>query len=237
MRPILSKTIQPIPWYRQIASVIPSNLPLKGFGTTLFISVFFAAYFYLLKNPAYPTTVMPLTLLDSLISFQPLAMPLYVSLWIYVSLPPALLATRGELYAYAMAIAGTCLLGLIVFYFWPTAAPAADIDWSLYPGMDFLKNMDAAGNACPSLHVTTAVFSGVWLHHLLRRFGGPQWVLLLNWIWCVGIIYSTLATRQHVAVDMWSGLVLGALAAWLSLRHRMQTEGIEKLRHPFAHPG
>ena len=226
-----------MPWYRQIAAVIPSNLPLKGFGTTLFIGVFFAAYFYLLKNPAYPTTVMPLTLLDSLISFQPLAMPLYVSLWVYVSLPPALLATRRELYAYAMAIAGTCLIGLTIFYFWPTAAPAADIDWALYPGMDFLKNMDAAGNACPSLHVTTAVFSGVWLHHLLRRFGGPQWVLLLNWIWCVGIIYSTLATRQHVAVDMWGGLVLGALAAWLSLRHRMLTEGIEKLRHPFVHPG
>ena len=31
---------------------------------------------------------------------------------------------------------------------------------------DFLKSMDASGNACPSLHVATAVFSGIWLHHL-----------------------------------------------------------------------
>ena len=197
----------------------------------LFISVFFGAYFYLLKNPAYPTTVMPFTWLDRLIGFQPLAMPLYISLWVYVSLPPLLLATRSELYGYGVAIAGTCLAGLIVFYFWPTAVPAADIDWALYPEVDFLKHMDASGNACPSLHVATALFSGFWLHHLLRRIGGPQWLCLFNWMWCIGIIYSTLATRQHVAVDVAGGLVLGGLASWLSLRHRMNTAVAGKISH------
>lgn len=220
------------PWYRQAAAIIPRHVILKSIGTTLFISLFFGAYFYLLNGPAYPTTVMPLTFLDSLIGFEPLAMPLYVSLWVYVSLPPALLATRRELYAYGAAMAGTCLVGLIIFYFWPTAAPAADIDWALYPGVDFLKSMDASGNAFPSLHVATAIFSGAWLHHLLRRFGGPQWLLMLNGIWCFGIIYSTLATRQHVAVDVWAGLALGGLAAWLSLRHRVNTALAGKICHP-----
>jgi membrane-associated phospholipid phosphatase len=163
---------------------------------------------------------MPFIWLDRMISFQPWAMPLYVSLWVYVSLPPALIATRRELYRYGMAMAGTCLAGLIVFYFWPTAVPAADIDWARYPGVDFLKNVDAAGNAFPSLHVATALFSGAWLDHLLRRFGAPPWTRLFNWMWCIGIVYSTLATRQHVAVDVWGGLVLGGGAAWLSLRHR-----------------
>ena len=186
----------------------------------LFISLFFGAYFYLLKDPTYPTTVMPITLLDRLIGFQPLALPMYLSLWVYVSLPPALLATRRELYGYGLAMAGTCLAGLIVFYFWPTVVPAADIDWAQYPDVAFLKSMDASGNACPSLHVATAVFSGIWLHHLLRRFGAPLWILILNWMWCIGIVYSALATRQHVAVDMLAGLALGVLAAYLSLRYR-----------------
>lgn len=228
----MSESSQQTPWYRQAAAVIPRHVILKSIGTTLFISLFFGAYFYLLNGPAYPTTVMPLTLLDSLIGFEPLAMPLYVSLWVYVSLPPALLATRRELYDYGAAMAGTCLVGLIIFYFWPTAAPAADIDWALHPGLDFLKSMDASGNAFPSLHVATAIFSGAWLHHLLRRFGGPQWILMLNGIWCIGIIYSTLATRQHVAVDVWAGLALGGLAAWLSLRHRVNTALAGKIRHP-----
>lgn len=219
------------PWYRQAAEVIPKNLYLKSIGTTLFISLFFGAYFYLLKHPTYPTAVMPITLLDRLIGFQPLALPVYLSLWIYVSLPPVFLATRRELYGYGMAMALTCVAGLAIFYFWPTAAPAANIDWTQYPSMDFLKNMDASGNACPSLHVTTALFSGIWLHHLLRRFGGPQWILMFNWMWCTGIVYSTLATRQHVAVDMWAGLVLGGLAACLSLRHRVRTEATAKALH------
>lgn len=205
---------------------------LKSIGTMLFISLFFGAYFYLLKVPSYPTTVMPITLLDHLIGFQPLALPLYLSLWVYVSLPPTLLATRRELYGYGMSMAGTCLAGLIVFYFWPTAVPAANIDWAQYPGVDFLKTMDASGNACPSLHVATAVFSGIWLHHLLRRFGAPRWILIFNGAWCIGIVYSSLATRQHVAVDVLAGLVLGGLAAYLSLRYRVDSRVIGKVHYP-----
>lgn len=210
---------QPTLWYRQVAAVIPRHMLLKSTGTMLFIAVFFGAYFFLLKYPARAVTVMPLTLLDRLVGFEPLTMPLYVSLWVYVSLPPALLATPQELFAYAKAMAGTCLLGLLIFYLWPTAVPVADIDWTRYPGVDFLKNLDASGNAFPSLHVATAIFSGLWLRVLLRRFGAPRWLRLLNGLWCAGIVYSTLATRQHVAVDVAAGLVLGGLAAALSLRH------------------
>jgi membrane-associated phospholipid phosphatase len=225
----LNENSQQTAWYRQAAAVIPMDIYLKSIGTMLFISLFFGAYFYLLKAPPYPATVMPITLLDHLIGFQPLALPLYISLWVYVSLPPALLATRRELYGYALAMAGTCLAGLIVFYFWPTVVPAADIDWARYPGVEFLKSMDASGNACPSLHAATAVFSGIWLHHLLRRFGAPPWLLTLNWVWCIGIVYSALATRQHVAVDVLAGLALGVLAAYLSLRHRVDAGAIGKL--------
>lgn len=216
----MNEASDPIPWHHQIIAVIPRHVLLKSIGTTLFIGLFFGAYLYLLKTPVYPTTVMPVTLLDHLIGFQPHALPLYISLWVYVSLPPALLSTRRELYGYALAMAATCLAGLVIFYFWPTAVPAAHIDWSQDPAVDFLKNMDASGNACPSLHVATAVFSAVWLHHLLQRFRAPLWILVLNWAWCIGIIYSTMATRQHVAVDVLAGLLLGLLAAWLSLLSR-----------------
>ena len=200
-----------------------THIYLKSIGTPLFIALFFGAYFYVLRNPAYPVTVMPVTFLDRLIPFQPPAFYVYASLWVYVSLPPALLALRRELYGYSAVMAAMCLTGLGIFYFWPTAVPPADIDWALHPDLEFLKNLDAAGNACPSLHVATVVFSGMWLHRLLRRFGAPWWVLVVNGGWCAGIVYSTLAIRQHVAVDVLAGLALGVLAAGLSLRHRVHT--------------
>ena len=228
----MNETRQPLSWYRQAAQVIPKHSHLKAIGTMLFIGVFFGAYFYLLKYPVYATTVIPVTWLDHLISFQPAALPLYLSLWVYVSLPPVFFATRRELFSYGRAMALMCVAGLTIFYFWPTVVPAANIDWARYPDMDFLKNLDASGNACPSLHVTTAIFSGIWLHHLLRRFSAPPWIFIFNWVWCIGIIYSTLATHQHVALDMWAGLVLGGLAAYLSL-HRLARGGTEMSTETF----
>lgn len=218
------------PWYRHVMTLAGSHVLLKTFGTTFFIAVFFAAYFHLLKQPAYAVTVMPVIWLDRLVAFQPLALPLYISLWIYVSLPVVLLATRRELYGYGLAMATTCLAGLIVFYFWPSAVPVPPVDWSRYPAVNFLKTLDVAGNACPSLHVTTAVFSGLWLQHLLRRLTAPRWLLILNATWCVGIVYSTLATRQHVAVDVLAGLLLGTVAAWVSLRYRVNTPAFDNIR-------
>lgn len=208
-------------WYHQVAAVLVKHVWVKAIGTTLFISLFFAAYFYVLKEPAFTAMVMPVTYLDRLIGFQPWALSVYVSLWVYVSLPPALLATRRELFGYGVAIGATCVVGLIIFYIWPTTVPPADIDWTQYPDVAFLKNIDAAGNANPSLHVATALFSGVWLHRLMRDFVAPSWLLSANWLWCLGIVYSTLATRQHVVVDVIAGLLLGALGAYLSVRYRM----------------
>jgi membrane-associated phospholipid phosphatase len=209
------------PWYRQAAAALKLHPFLKGLGTTAFITLFFIAYFHVLKHPLYAPTVMPVIWLDRLVAFQPLALPLYLSLWVYVSILPAFFSTRAELYRYGLAMTAMCAAGLLVFYVWPTAAPAPDIDWARYPDMDFLKNIDASGNAFPSLHVATAFLSAIWFHRLLRGFGAPRWLLAVNWVWCVAIVYSTVAIRQHVAVDALAGMALGGVTAWLSLRHRV----------------
>lgn len=209
-------------WVRRAASAFISHWGLKAIGIPALIGAFFVAYFYLLRHPAFPVSVMPLTALDRLIAFEPRALPLYLSIWIYVSLPPALLTTRRELKAYALDIGLTCLLGLLVFYFWPSTVPTGEIDWALSPAVGLLKDMDAAGNACPSLHVATAAFSCCWLAHLLRRLDAPRGVLFLNALWFIGIAWSTLATRQHVLIDVVAGLTLGLLAATLSLRWRTE---------------
>ncbi|MES2879356.1 MAG: phosphatase PAP2 family protein [Pseudomonadota bacterium] len=207
-------------WHRQLAGALAQHFWLKALLTPLFIALFFGAYLYLLKSPTHPPTVMPLTALDHWISFQPAAISLYLSLWVYVSLPSALLGTQRELFDYGAAMAANCLIGLLIFYVWPSAVPPVLIDWALYPGMDYLKNMDAAGNACPSLHVATATFSALWLNCILNRCGAPRGMLCFNWVWCAGIIYSTVAIRQHVVVDVIAGMGLGMLVAYLSLRPR-----------------
>src|SRR5262249_9064288 len=158
--------------------------------------------------------VMPLTALDRIIPFQPATLWLYLSLWLYVSLPPTLMRTRPELYAYCAIAAAGAIVGLGIFFFWPTSIPTTSgIAWSRYPGHSGLRNVDAAQNACPSLHVTFAVFSGVWLDRVLRTMPVSAVVRVLSAVWCLGIVYSTIATRQHVAVDALAGMALGLVPA------------------------
>ena len=202
--------------WRRILSTIAAHFWLKSFGTTGFTLIFFSAYIYLLKNPAAEVTVMPVTLVDRLVVFEPLALPFYLSLWLYVSLPPMLMLTRGEIFEYGRWIGSLCLVALVIFYFWPSAVPPANIDWARYPGVAFLKGVDAAGNACPSLHVATAVFSAFWLHWRVPVVGLGRGARLLSACWCVAIAYSAMATKQHVWVDVIAGAALGVVFAWFS---------------------
>ena len=187
---------------------------VKTVGLTVGIPLFFAAYFYLLRHPQFPVTVMPLTWMDRLVTIRAEALPLYFSLWFYVPLAVGLLKERAELWAHALAAGALSVVGLTFFFFWPTTVPPLDVDWSAHPSLAFLKTVDAAGNACPSLHVAFGVFTALCIGRVLRLIGAGVAVRAGNVLWSLGIVYSTLATGQHVALDVLAGGGLGALAAW-----------------------
>lgn len=205
-------------WYRGLAPRALSLLWFKSAAACVIAVTFFSGYFALLNHPQFAVTLMPVTWLDRIVSFQPGSLLIYVSLWVYIGLPPALLDTRRELLRYYAGIYALALAGMAVFFFWPTSSPRPAIDWARYPVFGPLLSVDRSGNALPSLHAAFAVFTAVWFDRLLRHPGDTGIARALNWVWCVGILYSTLATKQHVAVDLYAGSVLGALAARLHAR-------------------
>jgi len=89
--------------------------------------------------------------------------------------------------------------------------------------IDLPQAVDAAGNACPSLHVAAATFTVVRVAELLQRAAAPAWLHLINAAWFVAIVYSTLAIKQHVALDAVAGALLGVAFALPSLRWRPAT--------------
>lgn len=205
-------------WLRQIGPRLRTLWLAKIIGTTLGMTAFFVAYFWILNHPLFPITTIPLIAIDRLIGFRPEALPLYLSLWIYVALAPALLKNRRELMSYGLAALMLSVVGLGIFLLWPTAVPKFEIDWSRHSFFSFLKAVDASGNACPSLHAAFAVFTAVWFERLLCEMRAGRLVRALNWLWCLGILYSTVAVRQHVALDALTGALLGAIVAALHLR-------------------
>jgi hypothetical protein len=194
------------------------HLVLKAIGTTLIIGIFFVAYLHLLHHPRYPVTVMPSTGVDRLVPFQPEALYVYLTLWLYVGAGPGLQLRWRELISYAAWSVLLCVAGLTIFRFWPTQIPWSGLDLSAHFGFAMLRGIDAAGNACPSMHVAFASFTAVRIDQVLRATGSPRLLRAANLGWATAIVYSTLAIRQHVVADVGAGLLLGTLFALASLR-------------------
>jgi hypothetical protein len=78
---------------------------------------FFAASLHILDHPAYPPVTVKVTWLDHCIGFYPPALLAHASLWLHLSLAPALLLGTRELVAFGIWIVLLCSAGLLIFYF------------------------------------------------------------------------------------------------------------------------
>lgn len=204
---------------KNLALRLWSHWCLKAVGTMGFIALFFTLYFYLLTHHFYPVTPIPLTPVDGLISFNDFFLSFYLSLWVYVSLPPALMKSKKELYYYGVYVGFVSVIGILFYLFFPTVIPQNTHDWAASSNMQLLKSVDLGGNAFPSLHVATAFFSFFWLDLHLKRMNSAKVMVWINALWCLGIVYSTMAIKQHVFLDVLGGLILGGVVAFFTLRH------------------
>ncbi|MGJ7528950.1 phosphatase PAP2 family protein [Variovorax sp. GB1P17] len=195
-------------WLRALWLRCITLFPLKLVGNTVATLGFFPLYFWIMKN-AGQAWVLPLTAFDRLIAFWPLLLPVYLSLWGYIALPVLLAKDKRELLGFSFGCAAMTCIALLVFWFMPTAIPNFVIDAMPGSSLHFLKTVDSAGNAFPSLHVSFSVFTCIVLARQLRDVGAPTWLRLFNIAWAVGIVYSTMAVRQHVLIDVLGGLALG----------------------------
>jgi membrane-associated phospholipid phosphatase len=191
---------------------------VKMLATTGGIAIFFCAYFWVMRHPLSAATLMPVTWIDDLVVFSPQSFLLYASLWVYLALGPALARDRRELAAWGAASVAMTVIGLSLFLVLPTKVPDLSIDWSLYPSLAFLKAIDVSGNSCPSLHAAFAVFTAIVLHRHLSAIRAPRTLLACNALWGLGIVYSAIATRQHVALDVIAGSLLAGVASILYVR-------------------
>src|SRR3954470_9088939 len=68
---------------RELSRRLPAQWKIKTFAPPVLMTAFFMAYFFVLKAPVFPVTIMPLLPADAWIAFAPWTLPLYLSLWIY----------------------------------------------------------------------------------------------------------------------------------------------------------
>lgn len=108
------------------------------------------------------------------------------------------------------AVLVTIAVSAIVFFLMPLASPrsAPALSDPFGAAVAWLYRLDAAGNLCPSLHVSTA-----FLLALAAGQAQPCWrIRMLAWASLIAV--STLFVRQHYCIDIAGGLAL-AVSLWL----------------------
>lgn len=194
---------------------------LKALGNSLFMWLFFEAYFYLLRHPSREVTPLALLPWDGWVPYTPLAWLAYLSLWVYTALPAALQANFSGLIHFGFSVGALCVTGLLCFYLWPTTIPS-HYPFAAGAPENWLGGVDAPGNACPSLHVASAVFSFIWLRPQLKALCNQAWPQWMNGLWCLSIVISTLSVRQHILTDVIVGAVLGGFLGLATVRSHVR---------------
>jgi membrane-associated phospholipid phosphatase len=160
------------------------------------------------------------TFVDRAIPFSPAWIYVYVSLGVLVPLAPLLAATRAELTRYAVGLTLLCVPCFLIFLAVPVLGPrpTATAGPDLYT---LIVLVDRPSNSLPSLHAGLTLYSLLFTHRILGRTlspSGRRAMATFGAAWGALILYSTLATKQHWAVDLPAGMLIAWAAHRLAWR-------------------
>ena len=177
-------------------------------------------YFALQRAQWFPTFAPPALAIDAAIPFAPSWVWAYASLFALVPLSALLSTTRAQVAAFARALVFACAPSFACFLLFPSAGPrppeaaaASELGW--------LIAVDTQWNAFPSLH---AALTTLCLLHARRVCGAslpPARRVLWDagsLAWGAAIAFGALASKQHWAVDLLAGGVVGAVAHFAAHR-------------------
>ena len=178
---------------------------------------FCVPYFLLMHFPVRPIQPVPTIWLDDAIAFDPRWIWVYQSIYLLINPLPWLATAVVQLRQFATGFLLLCGVSFVVFLIYPTHCPRPQI---VNPtGMYwFLLLYDRPNNAFPSLHAGLLVYTLLFVWRLmrddvrLRRSAVFSIVYAALCIWGLAILYATVATKEHYAIDILVGAGLGACA-------------------------
>ena len=198
-----------------------AHLPAK-LGVWAGLAIGICVPYFALQHVGGPALrVLTATFVDRAIPFAPAWIHVYVSLGLLVPLAPLLAGSRAELTRYAVGLALLCIPCFLIFLAVPVLGPRpeAAAGPELYA---LIVLVDRPSNSLPSLHAGLTLYSLLFLHRILDHTlspAGRRAMTVVGGAWGALILYSTLATKQHWAVDLPAGMLI----AWAA--HRLAWRG------------
>jgi membrane-associated phospholipid phosphatase len=122
------------------------------------------------------------------------------------------MVTREELRRCVIGFILLASVSFAIFVVFPVASPRP-ADLGTYPFMLFIARADGPFNAFPSLHAGTLIFTlALAKRHFGRKLSPIVFAALI--LWTALILFGTLATKQHYAIDLLAGGLIGLAADW-----------------------
>lgn len=182
-----------------------------GLAYLVFCILYLGAPHLALRSP----TPVPHLPLDGIIPHTPLAVWVYLSqfglLLCAIWYAPNPISRSVTLYSMLLVT----ILSAFVFIVFPTVLERSVIETDgltalLWRG---LYLADVPGNCFPSLHAALAILAvfPLWQRGRRARIVAP--------LWAGAIIYSALATKQHVVLDILAGVILALFCRLVVSRH------------------
>lgn len=169
--------------------------------------------------------LVPETIIDQWIPLQVNWVWIYFLTYPYVVLPVFILNTNLSRKNFVISFLTITSLSAFIFFIFPT-----HFHRELYTlghgwadqALALLRFLDTPVNCVPSLHISASYLATSALFFRYRHFFirlGLSIVFLL-------ICMSTMATKQHFFLDVFSGGLMGLLGSWLF--YRLQTDQLQK---------
>ncbi len=203
-------------WWQRFRVLWPAKLRLTAIVTVLF----WGCYLFLSRHALFPIHPLPMMWLDKWAGFQPHPWAwVYESIFLLTSVIPWLMVSREELRRYVTGFALLSGVCFVVFALFPVASPRpANLEANAF--LIFITRVDGPLNAFPSLHAGCLVYTLALASRLFGR-GRSSIVAALLLVWAGLILFSTLATKQHYALD----LLAGGLIGWAADRFAWRNSG------------
>lgn len=149
----------------------------------------------------FDALVLTPTAVDAAIPFVPLFVLPYLSFFLLLLLPLLVISDQEQMRDVAFGFGMIVVLTSVVFLFWPTTIPYAEV----HPLTRGIIAMDVDRNAFPSLHASLALYCALcaWptMRTALSRYSLFLWTSL--------VVVSALLIKRHLAVDIAGGALLG----------------------------
>jgi len=212
----------------EIVRRLKSQYPRKILLSVVLSAAFYGGYFSLQRWPLFPPRLIGAGALDRAIPFDPRWVPVYLSLIFFIPIAPWLMDSKEQVEDYCLALLAIMFIGFGIFFLWPTRCSRPPLAEGAGLLIRSLRGVDSDLNACPSLHAAFALYSALLCNQLFKSMGDRGWVRALFWLWTGLILFATLATKQHMSLDLFSGGCLGLVGYGLiygALRASRQARG------------